>query len=204
MQALPQGDPPPVDAGLPATLLARRPDLRAAEMRLRWKLAQLDQSRLSFYPTLSLTGQVGSSSTTLSQLLQNPAGALGADLALPFLQYDQLKLNVGISRTDYDTATVQFRQTLYQALADVENALSAVSRYGAEGVALEASLKNARTVERLDEVRYRAGAIPLKTWLDAQESRRQAEASMAQNRLNRLQSYVTLCKALGGDPALGG
>ncbi len=137
-------------------------------------------------------------------LKQKFEGALGADLALPFLQYDQLKLNVGISRTDYDTATVQFRQTLYQALADVENALSAVSRYGAEGVALEASLKNARTVERLDEVRYRAGAIPLKTWLDAQESRRQAEASMAQNRLNRLQSYVTLCKALGGDPALGG
>ena len=54
-------------------------------------------------------------------------------------------------------------------------------------------------MERLDEVRYRAGSIPLKTWLDAQESRRQAEAAAAQNQLNLLQSYVTLCKALGGD-----
>ena len=94
---------------------------------------------------------------------------------------------------------MQFRQTLYQALTDVENALSARTQYAAEAVDLDASLTNARTVERLDEVRYRAGSIPLKTWLDAQETRRQAEVALAQNRLTQLQTYVALCKALGGD-----
>jgi outer membrane protein TolC len=54
-------------------------------------------------------------------------------------------------------------------------------------------------VERLDEVRYRAGAIPLQLWLDAQDTRRQAENALAQNRLNRIQNYVLLCQALGGD-----
>ena len=199
LTTLPQGDPPPVDAGLPAALLARRPDLQAAEMRLREKLANVDQARLSFYPTLSLTGSVGSTSTSLTQVLQNPAGALGAAIALPFLQVDQVKLTVGVSRADYDAAAVQFRQTLYQALTDVENALSARDQYAAETVDLQASLTSARTVERLDEIRYRAGSIPLQTWLDAQQTRRTAEASLAQNRLSQLQTYVSLCKALGGD-----
>ena len=199
LMSLPQGDPPPVDAGIPAALLARRPDLQAAEMRLREKLANVDQARLSFYPTLSLTGGLGSTTTSLSQLLQNPAGTLGAAIALPFLQIDQMKLTVGVSRADYDAAAVQFRQTLYQALTDVENALSARDQYAAETIDLEASLTNARTVERLDEIRYRAGSIPLQTWLDAQQTRRTAEASLAQNRLSQLQTYVSLCKALGGD-----
>jgi NodT family efflux transporter outer membrane factor (OMF) lipoprotein len=199
LQLLPRGDPPPVDAGLPASLLGRRPDLRAAEMRLREKLADVDQTRLSFYPKFTLTGSVGATSTSLSQLLQNPVGALGGDLALPFLQYDQLQLNTGVSKANYEVAAIQFRQTLYQALTDVENALSARTQYAAETVDLEASLQNAQTVERLDEIRYRAGAIPLKTWLDSQETRRQAEVALAVNRLTQLQTYVALCKALGGD-----
>ena len=199
LQMLPDGDPPSVDPGLPASLLARRPDLRATELRLREKLASVDQSRLSFYPSLSLTGSLGSSSTSLSQLLQNPIGVLGADLALPFLQQDQVRLTVGVSRANYEAAVVQFRQTLYSALTDVENALSARGQTAAEGVALAESLTNARTVERLDEVRYRAGSITLKTWLDAQETRRQAEAALAQNRLSQLETYVALCKSLGGD-----
>jgi NodT family efflux transporter outer membrane factor (OMF) lipoprotein len=201
LQRLPQGTPPGVDAGLPASLLARRPDLRATELRLREKLADVDQARLSFYPAFSLTGSLGGTSATLGGLMRNPVGTFGAQLALPFLQFDQLKLSVGVSRANYEAATVQFRQTLYQALSDVENALSGREQLAAQGFALEESLKNARTVERLNEVRYRAGSIPLQIWLDSQEIRRQAENALAQNRLNRIENYVTLCKALGGDPA---
>jgi NodT family efflux transporter outer membrane factor (OMF) lipoprotein len=201
LQKLPNGTPPPIDAGLPASLLARRPDLQATELRLREKLAQVDQARLSFYPVLSLTGSLGNSSAALNNLFQHPIGSLGAQIALPFLQFDQVQLGVGVSRANYEVATAQFRQTLYQALTDVENALSAREQLAARGVALEDSLKNARTVERLDEIRYRAGAIPLQVWLDAQQTRRQAEDALALNRLNRIENYVTLCKALGGDAA---
>jgi NodT family efflux transporter outer membrane factor (OMF) lipoprotein len=196
---LPQGAPPAVDAGLPASLLARRPDLRATELRLRERLASADQARLSFYPVLSLTGSLGGTSAALGQLLTHPVGTIGSELALPFLQFDQLKLAVGVSKANYEIAAVQFRQTLYQALTDVENALSAREQFAEQALALEDSLTNARTVERLDEVRYRAGSIPLQLWLDAQQTRRQAEAALAQNRLNRIETYVSLCKSLGGD-----
>lgn len=196
---LPRGALPPVDAGLPASLLGRRPDLRAAEMRVRRDLARLDRARLSFYPSLSLTGALGLASSSLSSLLLSPPVAVGANLVMPFLQWDQLKLGVGVSRADYDAAVVLFRQTLRRALADVGNALSARDQLAAEARELDLSLANARTVERLNEIRYRTGGIPLKTWLDAQESRRQAEAAWAQNRLDRYLNYVALCEALGGD-----
>ena len=173
--------------------------MRAAELRLREQLASLDQARLAFYPSLTLTGSLGGTSNALANLLQNPVGTVGANLALPFLNYGQVKLGLGVSRANYDLAVVNFRQALYQALTDVDNALSAREQYAEQAVDLEESLKQARYVERLNEVLYRAGSIPLKTWLDSQETRRQAESAEAANRLNQFQNYVALCKALGGD-----
>lgn len=199
---LPDGALPAVDAGLPADLLARRPDLQASELRLREQLASKDQTRLSYYPSISLTGSLGSSSTALTSLLSNPVGTLGAGLTLPFLQAGQMKLRIGVSQADYDRAVAGFRQTLYQAFAEVENALSARDQYGLQAADLRAALENARTAERLYEVRYRAGSTSLKTWLDAQENRRQAETALAQNRLNRLNTQVSLYKAVGGDSSL--
>jgi outer membrane protein TolC len=169
------------------------------ELRLREKLAQVDQSRLSFYPVLSLTGSLGEESASLSNLFEDPVGTLGGELTLPFLQYDQVRLQVGVSRANYEVAVVQFRQTLYQALTDVENALSARDQLAVQAAALNQALENSRKVERLDEVRYRAGSIALQIWLDAQETRRQDENALEQNRLNLIENYVTLCKALGSD-----
>jgi len=91
-----------------------------------------------------------------------------------------------------------YRQSWYQALADVETALSARLQYEDQGVKLLLAVEAAQKGERLSEARYRAGAVPLKTWLDAQETRRQAENNLAQNRLNRLNALVTLYQALGG------
>lgn len=197
-EKLPDGALPEVAAGLPASLLAQRPDLRAAEQRLRKLVANIDTTRASFYPSFTLTGSLGTSSLGLLNVLQNPYGALGAGLTLPFVQWNTMKLNVEISKTDYEEAVVNFRQSLYAALGDVENALSARTRYAEENVHLEESLALARRAEELAEVRYRAGSTALQAWLDTQESRRSAEKVLAQNRLNRLKNQMALYQALGG------
>ncbi len=195
---LPRGPLPTVAAGLPAELLGRRPDLRAAELRLRESLAGVDVAKASFYPTLSLTGELGTSSTALRRLLQDPIGTVLAEMTLPFLQYNQLRLSQELAQAQYDAAVVQFRQTLYEALVDVENALAARQRQAAQGAKLEQALRAARQAESLYEVRYRAGQVALQSWLDAQETRRTAEVSLAQNRLDRLNTQVSLYLALGG------
>jgi NodT family efflux transporter outer membrane factor (OMF) lipoprotein len=189
---------PAVAAGLPAQLLTRRPDLRAAELRLRKTLANGDATRTAYYPTLSLTGSLAGSSNSLSQVLDNPVATLGAGLVLPFIQWRDMQRATDIAQLDHETAVVAYRQSWYQALADVENALSARQQYDDQGGLLQTALDAARQAERLAEARYRAGSTPLKTWLDAQESRRQAELSLAANRLNRLNAWVTVVQTLGG------
>ena len=197
--ALPSGDLPALQAGLPASLLARRPDLRAAELRLRQSFTRIDATRASYYPALTLTGSLGTSSTQLTNLLQNPVAALGLGVSLPFLQRANMQLNIQVSETQYEEAVLNFRQTLYTALGDVDNALSSRQQLALQAARLQESLQAARTAERLYEVRYRAGAAALKAWLDAQEKRRSADIALADNRLARLNNQLALYQALGGD-----
>ncbi len=192
-----------IATGLPAQLLSRRPDLRAAELRLKRSLANVDVTRLSFYPTLNINGSVASGAPSLSDVLKNPVATLGAGLALPFLRFNERKLDIAIANTDYELATTQFRQTLLKALSDVDVALSARDAWNTQVDALTVSFDHARELETLYEVRYRAGATPLRTWLDAQESRRNAELSLAQARLSQLQNDVTLYQSLGGSARAG-
>jgi NodT family efflux transporter outer membrane factor (OMF) lipoprotein len=195
---LPEGVLPGVPSGVPAAVLARRPDLVAAEQRLREALASVDATRVSYYPTLTLTGAVGGASDSLSRVLDNPYASVAGGLVLPFVQWRDMNRAVSISQADYDIAVRAYRQSWYQALADVENALSARQQYEVQGERLMASLQAAQEAERLAEVRYRSGSVALKTWLDAQETRRTAENTLAQNRLNRLNALATLYQVLGG------
>jgi len=110
-----------------------------------------------------------------------------------------MQLSIKVSQADYELAVVTFRSTLYTALSDVENALSARRQYAAQTLLLERNLQAAQAAERLYELRYRSGYVALKSWLDAQEKRRTAEITLAQNRLDALKNQVTLYQALGGD-----
>jgi outer membrane protein TolC len=100
-------------------------------------------------------------------VLSDPTSALAAALTLPFLQANEMLLSTQISAAQYEEARLVFRQTLWRALSEVENALSARTQLAAQGVELEASLAAAATAERLYEARYRAGAASLRDWLDA-------------------------------------
>src|SRR6185312_9774007 len=153
----------------------------------------------SYYPQLSLTGAVGTISSGLSGLLSNPTVSLAGALSAPFLQIDQARFHTALARTQFELAGVQFRQTLLQALYDVDTALSARGQLAEEGRLLEASLAAEKDVEHLYEVRYRTGAVALHFWLDAQQTRRAAEIALAQNRFSALQNYSALCQALEGD-----
>lgn len=204
MDRLPEGPLPTVAAGIPADLLSQRPDLRAAELRLRETLAQTDAVRASFYPTFTLTGSLGTASTSLADVLRNPLASLGVGLILPFVQWNTTTLTLKVSETEYLEAVIYFRQTLYQALRDVENALSNNVQLDTEKVQLDEALAASSLAEKLAEAQYRAGAVGLQSWLDAQEERRNAEASLAENSLNRLNNRMTLYMALGGDMRISG
>ncbi len=195
---LPKTPLPTLPLDIPAKVLARRPDLRAAETRLRSSLAHVDAKKASFYPALNLNASASANSTTLSDILKNPLGSLSASLALPFLQWRQTQLEIKISQVEYEQHIAEFRQALYRALSEVENALSTHAQSIDEGMELDLTLNYATRAEQLAEIRYRAGQTGIKEWLDQQNSKHAAEAMLAENRYQQLGSLMKLYQALGG------
>lgn len=108
-------------------------------------------------------------------MLKNPVATLGADLTLPFLDIAKARLNTRIAGTRYEIAATRFRTTLYTTLGEVDNALSAREQLAAQVESARRSYQAARDIERMYEVRYRAGAADLRTWLDAQQTLRESE-----------------------------
>jgi len=191
--------PPPMEPDIPAHLLARRPDLRAAEMRLRADLAHVDAVRTSFYPALTLTGSGGTSSAGLHSLLRDPVATLVGSVGFPLVNAGRARLSTALARASYDEGVARFQQTLLTAFFEVDGALSAREQLRHEGVELQQALDLAHATERLYEIRYREGAVSLRDWLAAQQTRRSAELAVLSNRLERLNAYITARKALGGE-----
>ncbi|MFB2640181.1 efflux transporter outer membrane subunit [Shewanella bicestrii] len=198
IKLLPDNAVPEVGVGIPADLVGRRPDVKAALYQLRSALASKDATYASYFPSLSLTGSVGESTSELKELLRNPVGSLGAGLVLPFLQWNQMQINNDIADIDYQSAIVSYRKTLYSAFEDVDNAISAKQQYAYQGEKLEQQFSAAAQAEAIYESQYRHGAIGIQNWIDAQENRRSAEAALLENRYNQLTAQATLYQALGG------
>lgn len=111
-------------------------------------------------------------------------------------------MQTGIARDEFDIAAEQFRQTFYDAMRDTSDALSARQHYIEQSHWLEQNFDAANDAERLYERRYRAGAVELRNWLDAQERLRDARSSLSANQLNQLNAQVALYQAIGGDAAV--
>jgi len=198
IEKLPEGTLPEIASGLPADLLVRRPDVRSSLYQLKSTLAERDAVDASYFPSLTLTGDLGTSSSKLLELLQNPVGTLGAQLSLPFLNWNQMKLNKNISEIDYQMAVINYRVTLYQAFEEVANYLSAKQHYQYQYDIQQAQYSNAQEVEKIYASQYRAGAIDMIDWINALEAKRDAQASLLENKYNQFVIQAKLYQALGG------
>jgi NodT family efflux transporter outer membrane factor (OMF) lipoprotein len=202
-EGLPTSRPPSVEPGLPAELLARRPDLRAAELRLRRLHSDNEAIKASYYPSFPLTAGLGQSSTSLRDAIRNPVMTLGASLVLSATRRGDYRRASDTAKLQQEQAELEFGHSLSRAMTEVDTALTARRHWEQQSALARRALDAAREVERVYSVRYRAGAVPLRTWLDAQESLRVAENSWAENQLNLNVSQVGVVQALGGEPVAG-
>ncbi|EOV1174053.1 efflux transporter outer membrane subunit [Vibrio fluvialis] len=197
--ALPDYAVPTIEAGVPADVLNRRPDVKQSLFELKSVLATKDNTDTNYFPSLTLTGALGGSSTELRKLLSDPIGTLGADLTLPFLNWNEMQLNRDIAQVKYESAIISYRKTLYAALQDVDNALSAKENYEFQAEKLQKQYDSAAEVARIYKSQYEYGAIEITTLLDAQENERSAKASLLENRYNQLVNIATVYQSLGGE-----
>lgn len=191
---------PEIGVGLPAELLARRPDIRASEARLAAANADLNAARAALYPSIQLTGQLGVQSLALSGLVNDPARTwnLVAGLTQPIFQGGRLRAQVDLSAARQEELLVNYQRVVLQALQDADTALGAVYRARMRFALLEQANEEARRSFDLAETRYRAGAITQQSLLDTQRTWYQSQDSLAQQRSAWLQTTVDLFRALGG------
>ncbi|MDM0119777.1 efflux transporter outer membrane subunit [Variovorax arabinosiphilus] len=189
---------PRVGSGLPAVLLARRPDIAAAEARLAAADADVAAARAAMLPAITLGGGIGLASDRLRTLFDNPLYTLTAGLAAPIFDASRLAAEADQASARRRELLSDYRKAIVTAFGDVEIALNAQLGTDAQAAAQAEELRQARSAARLAESRYRAGADTLLTLLDAQRTLYAAQDAAVQAQLARLRARVALFKALGG------
>ena len=191
---------PDVPAGLPADLVARRPDLVAAERELTAFLVRADVARTDLLPRLSLTGATGTATNGLRSLIDGDFGvwSLLGNIVAPLWQGGRLRAQVDRAEARGAEALASYANAALTAYAEVETALAAEDFLSERERHLGESRLQARAAERLADERYRAGLETYITVLDSQRSAVSAEAELIAARRIRLENRVDLYLALGG------
>jgi multidrug efflux system outer membrane protein len=194
-----QYDPPDVPAGLPATLLERRPDLREAEQNLVAANANVGVAKADFFPTISLTGLLGGVSPQLSQLTAaGKAWSVAGNLAGPLFTAGRLTNQYRAALAQRDQAKITFEKSVTQAFGEVSTSLSAHERLGAAYREELVSVDAYRESVRLSTARYDNGFSSYLDIIDAQLELYPAENATVTYDLGRKLALVDLYQALGG------
>jgi len=192
--------PPDVPAGLPSSLLERRPDIRAAEANLIAANAEIGVAKAAYFPQVSLSGFFGGQSNQLSSLFSKPNGiwSFVPQVTQPIFTAGRLKSNVKLAEALDQSALVEYEKSIQTAFKEVSDALIAHQRVRESRIQQELLVAALEDRTRLAYVRYRGGVDTLLNALDADRDQFQGELNLAQLRRNELLSVVQLYKALGG------
>jgi multidrug efflux system outer membrane protein len=189
-----------VPAGLPSDLLARRPDIRAAEQRLKAANANIGAARAAFFPRISLTAAIGSASPEFSGLFDSGNGTWSfvPQLTLPIFQGGRNVANLNLAEVRKNLAVTDYEKTIQVAFREVADALAARSYLG-DQVAAQRAIQDAQADRlRLLQLRFENGVASSLDVLDAQRELFTAEQQLVQARLLRTTSAIDLYRALGG------
>jgi NodT family efflux transporter outer membrane factor (OMF) lipoprotein len=195
-----QNLPPEVPAGMPSSLLERRPDIRAAEQDLIAANAQIGVARAAYFPEVSLSGFLGGQSTQLSSLFSGPhsAWSLVPQVTQPIFTAGRLKSNVRLAQAEREQALTQYQKTIQTAFTEVSDALIAHQRVRESREKQQALVSALEDRKRLAYLRYRGGVDTQLNALDADRDLFQAQLDLAQIQLQDTLTVVQLYKALGG------
>ena len=191
---------PLVPAGLPSSLLQRRPDIQLQEARLVAANARIGVARAAFFPSISLTGGAGVQSAALTDLFKGPSGVWNfiGSLTQPIFAGGRLSSGVKLAEAQQKEALIVYQQTIQQAFREVSDALVAYRKNRQFREQQELLANSTRDALSLAEQRYRGGAASYLEVLDSNTRTFTAELGLAQAQLNELLALVQLYNALGG------
>ena len=187
-------------AGLPSDLLNNRPDVRAAEYKLSAAGANIAAAKARLFPTISLTGNAGYASTSLSDLFKSGGfvWSIGPSIDLPIFDWGTRKANIKISETDQQIALSDYEKSIQSAFREVNDALAVRQNIGDRLAAQRRLVDATNTTYRLSNARFRAGIDSYLTVLDAQRASYAAEQGLLLLEQANMNNQIEVYKTLGG------
>ncbi|MCL1939609.1 MAG: efflux transporter outer membrane subunit [Desulfovibrionaceae bacterium] len=189
-----------IPEGLPSSLLERRPDIQAAEHRLKAANANIGAARANFFPTISLTGAFGSMSSETATLFTAASRfwQFLPQVYLPIFDMGRNMALLDVSETEKQLAVTTYEKAIQSAFREVMDSLVQRANIGEQISAETALLKSTRTAFELASARYDVGVDSYLNVLDAQRSLYSAQQSYISTKLLREINAIQLYKALGG------
>ncbi|WP_175219662.1 AdeC/AdeK/OprM family multidrug efflux complex outer membrane factor, partial [Achromobacter deleyi] len=192
--------PTALPAGLPSELLARRPDIRAAEHQLKGANANIGAARAAFFPTISLTGNAGTASASLGGLFDGGSGAWSfvPQITVPIFAGGSLLANLDLAKVQKNIQVAQYEKSIQTGFREVADALAGRGTLDEQIQAQQLLVSANQRAYDLSDQRFRQGIDDYLTVLDSQRSLYNAQQTLVNTRLTRLSNLVTLYKVLGG------
>ncbi len=189
-----------IPAGLPSDLLARRPDILQAEAVLRAENANIGAARAAFFPRVSLTGSVGTASSTLGGLFGGGSQAWSflPSITVPIFEGGALRASLDVAKIQKDIGIAQYEKAIQTAFREVADGLAARGTFDEQLAAQERFTATQQRSLELSDFRYRNGADTYLNVLIAQTALYNAQLTLVSTRLQRLTSLVDLYRSLGG------
>jgi multidrug efflux system outer membrane protein len=191
---------PEIPAGLPSSLLERRPDVRRDEESLVSANANVGVAKAQFFPQFPITAQFGAQSVSITNFLDGPATfwSLGAAAVQPIFEGGRIRSNYRLAWAQRDTAELTYKQTVLQAFGDVSNSLVGYNDSRLYRAKIEEQTQTYKETARLATVRYQGGVTSFLEVLVTEQDYFSSELQLSQAWFQEMQNYVQLYQALGG------
>jgi outer membrane protein, multidrug efflux system len=192
--------PPPIDLGLPSTLLERRPDVAAAERRVAAANAQIGVARAAYFPVFRLGAATGFDSTQTSTWLNAPSRlwSVGPSGLLTVFDAGRHRAQSAQAHAQYDEQVADYRNTVLTAYQEVEDNLAALHRLEQESVSEAAAVTATGKALEQAQYRYKAGLVTYLEVATTETTALQAQLNRFDILNRRMDASVLLVKALGG------
>ena len=200
-----QADERRLAAGLPSELLLARPDIIAAEEQLRAARANIGAARAAFFPSISLTSNVGLTSTSLGNLFDGDGlgWSFGPSISLPIFDFGQREASLDLAKAREVEQVATYDRTVQQAFREVSDALAGREYLAQQIATLERARAAQVEIARIARARYREGVADYLEVLDAERNLFSAEQQLLATRRAWLQNGATLFVSLGGGAGTG-
>jgi multidrug efflux system outer membrane protein len=191
---------PEIPAGLPSSLLERRPDIREAEAQLIAANAQIGVAKAAYFPQINLSASAGYQSSALTGLFTGPAGlwSFGGSLVQPIFTGGRIRSNVRFTEARQQEALLTYRQTIQQAFRGASDSLVEYRKDREFREYQQQLALSAQDAAQLSEMRYRGGAASYLEVLTNETNYFDAQLGLAQAQLNELAGLVRIYRNLGG------